>query len=331
MRKWVQAALRYFGYQLVRNTRPKPSLGSHRGTTTKLAAPLIGELRPDHPRLTDLRERYGRLPTPFAAHPWWTREYLDTTLDFAHFRGDNVYVWQTRHMAQATEHRYFLYAQDVAARDRLQLFRKLDEDGAFGCFVFRSKRFPALSRDLLDSVNELNFLDRHMGIATMQPLRILDIGAGYGRLAHRTERALVNLTAYYCTDAIPESTFLCQFYLQHRSCAKAHVVAADRLAELDGVKLDLAINVHSFSEMSRAAIEAWLDVIRRLETPRLFVVPNDPEAFLTMEADGTRRDFLDAIESHGFRLVAKEPAIADDDVRELVGVHDHLFLFERSR
>lgn len=331
MRKLTQAMLRRFGYQLVRNTRPPPSIGVDNNPDAYLPDSWRTQLTNDNPRLLELRRRYGEAKVPMASHAWWTPEYVAAAVDLAHFRGDNAFVWQKRHLREAIEHRYYLYARDVAERDALGLFSKLKEDGAFGCWVFRSRRFPALSRDLLDSVNELNFLERHAGLSRISDLKILDIGAGYGRLAHRCSEALPGLRTYFCTDAVPESTFLCERYLEFRGCqATARVVPLDELDILPKGGIQLAVNVHSFSEMSLQAIEGWLDRVRQLEIPRLFIVPNDPEAFLTMEADGTRRDFLPAIEQRGYRLRASEPAIADADVRELVGVQDHLFLFQRG-
>ena len=55
---------------------------------------------------------------------------------------------------------------------------------------------------------------------------------------------------------------------------------------MDGI--DLAVNIHSFSEMSIAAIDEWLRQLVRLEIPSLLVVPNDDEGILSVEADGIR-------------------------------------------
>lgn len=327
MRRQVQWLLGKIGYQLVRTPRPRPSLGVHHDESP-LPPELAERLRSDHPRLVELRRRYADARLPMLAHTWWTREYLDRTLDLAHFRGDNAYLWQTRHMPDAAL-RYYVYACDVAARDTLGLFGRMAEDGAFGCWVYRSGRFPALSRDLLDSVNELNFLERHAGLSRLAELNVLDIGAGYGRLAHRAGEVLPNLARYCCVDAVAESTFLAEFYLAFRGCRKAVVVPADELGSLAGGRFDLAVNVHSFSEMSLAAIDGWLALLEPLRIPRLFVVPNDGTALLSMEADGSRRDFEASLERAGYRLAACEPVIADDDVRALVGVQDHFFLFER--
>ena len=53
------------------------------------------------------------------------------------------------------------------------------------------------------------------GIGRDAPLRLLDIGAGYGRLAHRLAES-VPATEIMCTDAVPASTFLSEFYLRFR-------------------------------------------------------------------------------------------------------------------
>ena len=48
------------------------------------------------------------------------------------------------------------------------------------------------------------------------PLRILDIGAGYGRLAHRMVSAFPNIQTYFCTDAVAISTFISEYYIRFR-------------------------------------------------------------------------------------------------------------------
>jgi hypothetical protein len=65
------------------------------------------------------------------------------------------------------------------------------------------------------------------------------------------------LAHYYCVDAVPESTFLCEYCLRYRGVeGAASVVALDELERLPVDGLDLAVNIHSFSEMSIAAIMA---------------------------------------------------------------------------
>src|SRR3546814_16107320 len=78
------------------------------------------------------------------------------------------------------------------------LFRS--EDGLFGCWTQRFPGHPRCSRDLLDSVNELSFLDRHLSIRGRDGLRILDLGAGYGRLAHRAPAAFPGIADNCCVE-----------------------------------------------------------------------------------------------------------------------------------
>jgi hypothetical protein len=181
--------------------------------------------------------------------------YRCAGFDLRAFRADNAYVWQLRHMRTNTRLRYYLYAREIQRVDAHGWFERLGEDGMFGAVAFDFASLPTVSRDLLDSVNELTFLDRHLGVVAHEGLQVLDIGAGYGRLAHRAMMALPKLGSWYCIDAIPESTFLCEYYLAFRGCLdRTAVVALDEIDDLlHTQRFDLAVNVHSFSEMTAEA------------------------------------------------------------------------------
>jgi putative sugar O-methyltransferase len=186
-----------------------------------------------------------------------------------------------------------------------------------------------VSRDLLESVNEIAFLERRLGLSRLDGFSVLDVGAGYGRLAHRMASAFPNLRDYCCVDAIPESTFVSDYYLRHRGCAPpARVVRLDELErELRPGAFDLAVNIHSFSECPLEAIAGWIDVLRRLGVPRLLLVPNEPDRLLSLEQDGSRRDFAPLLAAAGYREEHREPVYDDPAVEELVGVRDRFFLF----
>jgi len=94
--------------------------------------------------------------------------------------------------------------------------------------------------------------------------------------------------------------------------------------------VDLAINIHSFSEMSYAAVEAWILWLAKLEVAQLFLIPNQAD-LLCIEADGTQRDFSDVLERAGYRRIAHEPVIVDPDVRGFIEQGDWFWLFERYR
>jgi SAM-dependent methyltransferase len=188
-----------------------------------------------------------------------------------------------------------------------------------------------VSRDLLDAVNEILFLDRRLGVLSDPALRVLDIGAGYGRMAHRLIQAAPQVADYCCVDAIPESTFLCEYYLGFRRCSPpARVVPLHEVeGALEPSSFTLAVNVHSFSECSYDAVAWWMRLVERLAIPHLLIVPNEPDALLTTEVDGRKRDFLPLVEAAGYALTVREPVIDDPAVRDLLRVPDSFFLFQR--
>lgn len=330
IRGGIRALVRTTGYDIVRLPPPDPRLGgaSH-DDAHGLPPEVADQLRPDHPRLLELRERYSRCDLPMALRTMWASDYLKEELDLPHFRGDNAYVWQFRNVGTSARLKYYLFLRDLAARDRHGLLHRLAEDGAFGCWTFDYPGYPVVSRDLLDSINELYFLDDHVGLLQKPGFTVLDIGAGYGRLAHRALAAAPQLGAYLCTDAVPESTFLCEFYLRFRNCGpRAEVLPLDELdARLAGRKVDLAVNIHSFSEMSARTIEGWVSRLSQHRVPWLLVVPNDADRLLTSEEDQTRREFDTVLAGQGYELVLKQSIFSDPTLREFMRVTDHFFLF----
>lgn len=147
------------------------------------------------------------------------------------------------------ERAYLLTTYYLLANDRLGLMQKFTEDGAFGAISFEMAG-QRVSRDMLDSILEIDFLDRHLHIATRDDISILDIGAGYGRLAHRVMSAFPSLPKYWLTDVVAESSFVCEYYMKFRGlegrCNLAPSTEIDHI--LQSKKIELAINTHSFSE-----------------------------------------------------------------------------------
>lgn len=176
-----------------------------------------------------------------------------------------------------------LYAYVIANHpDKLA---RMHEDGAFGC-VTTEIDGRLVSRDLLDSIVELDFIEQTIGV----PMTVLDIGAGYGRLAHRMGEVWP-ATAVVCTDAVPVSLEICASYIVHRDATMARVVR-----DAEGA-YDLACNVHSWPECTRDEIRWWLS---RLTAPHLFVVPHLDGEMLCNE-DG--RSFMPDILEHGYRVL----------------------------
>lgn len=302
----------------------------HTASDDEPLPPEADELHADNPRLRELVAAYEALDWPVRAHSRWAADPFER-LDLQRFRGDTGYVWSYREQPRVTELKYFTYLRAVEEIDHLGLLDRLTEDGLFGCWTQQFPGHPRCSRDLLDSVNELSFLDRHLSVSTRDGLRVLDIGAGYGRLAHRATTAFPGIADHCCVDAVAHSTFLAEWYLAHRGVDRARALPLPEVPELAPGSFDLALNVHSFSECTLDAIGWWSEQLDRLAVPHLFVVPNEPAGFLSLEADGSRHDFLPVLEDAGYRLTVDEPVFADPAVRSLLGVHDRHCLFERAR
>lgn len=172
----------------------------------------------------------------------------------------------------------------------------LKEDDSFKC-VTGDVDGVTVSRDLLDSILELEFLETHCGFS-LDDMKVLDIGAGYGRLAHRLTTAFPKATMY-CTDKIPISQELCKKYLDFRGANSVEIVRPDDLEKIG--PLDLAINIHSWPECTRPEINGWLDWLVAHNVQNLFVIPHQYNLplFACLEDGGS---FRPDIEAHGYQV-----------------------------
>ncbi|WP_197520526.1 putative sugar O-methyltransferase [Mycobacterium sp. E2479] len=271
-----------------------------------------------NPELEALRQRYGGVQDVIRRSPVWRAGYVSAD-DLLYFRGDNAYVFQFRD--KNTPEKYVLTYFYLKTIDTLGLLDTFTEDGDYGVFTFptgdvdQSGNQRLVSRDLLDSVSELLFLERVLQISKRPNLKVLDIGAGYGRLAYRAVTALSNIDTYFCIDAIPESTFLSEYYLRQKGAARARVVPFDDQRDLTPGTIDLAVNIHSFSECSTEAVDYWVSRCAELKVEYLFIVPNmsiEGEKAVRM-VDGT--DFSPLLEQHGYRLCHVEPKYGNPEVQ----------------
>jgi SAM-dependent methyltransferase len=282
------------------------------------------ELRQDNPRLVELAERYRSHPA--ARHSQWSDEFVAEQVDLRFFRGDNAYVWQRRLNAQPVHYALTTFYHERHAPTGL--LDKLTEDRLFGAHAYDVDG-RLVSRDLLDSVAELTFLEETLGLSGLSEPTILDIGAGYGRLAHRATAVLP--VTYLCTDAVPASTFLCELYLRFRQAPGAEVIPLDEVdGALEGRRIDVAVNVHSFSECPASAIGWWLDLLVRHDVEHLMIVPNGDQ-LLSTERSGGRLAFGPLVEARGFKTVVDRPKYAHSAAVQEHGIYPgrHL-LFRRS-
>ena len=325
------------GYNLYRMTEEDRRHLALQQQEPPVASAIFGEALP---RLQQLRDRYAEVNLPVALHSVWgsrgrTQDSADIgwrTVDLRKFRSDSAYIFSyLRNDPFVSRLVYFVFADAVRRNDPAGLMKRLSEDGSFGCQTCEYPGIGRVSRDLLDSVVELNFLHKHLNVLGRDDLRVLDIGAGYGRMAYHMVNANPKLSGYTCVDAVPESTFLSEFYLKHRGLEpKARVVPLDEVEAHFNQKphYDLALNIHSFSECTYAAVEWWLTQLAKLGVRHLMIIPNESEEFLATEPDLSKRDFLPLLNQLGYRLKFKEPVFDDPAVQELMSVRDHMFLFE---
>jgi hypothetical protein len=284
--------------------------------------------RPDDPQVVALGRACAGHPA--AAASLWTEAYLADDVDPARFRADNAYLWQERDGVDGRA--FLLTAPHVAARDRLGLLARLREDGAFGVTTARVGG-RLVSRDLLDSVLELNVLDAALG--GLDGRLVLDIGAGYGRLAWRLTEAFP-AARVLATDGVPYSSALAAWYLAHRRAApRAEVLSLPRVSARLAIETpDVAVNIHSFTEMPRAAAAWWIQAVASAGVRWLFIVPNADdhggEELACFEPDGTRSPLLPVLAASGFRCVLDQPKYSDATVQRYgISPTRHL-LFERA-
>ena len=298
-----------------------------------LAVPSRTDARERDAALDELRQSYRRYESPMLDRAQWSEEFVAAEIDLDRFRGDYAYVWQLRDLN--TEVHFLAALQYVRTHDRLGLCDRLAEDGAFGAYTvaFEGKLY---SRDLLDSILECNFLDERLSLSGRE-FCMLDIGAGYGRLAHRIAEGFPMAKRIWCADAVADSTYLCGRYLRFRGVNDRAIAVPlpdleDRLAEAPP---DFAVNIHSFSECTLRAIQGWLDLVARFEIPHLLIIPNamDNEGteLLTTEAGGARLPFLPAVEAAGYRLRERAPKYAEPLMQRHGITPTHYWLFDRER
>ena len=318
MRRLAQRVLQQFGYSIVPDALlydwQKPQSHGVESQRVKLPDGADTYLRPDNPRLRELQQAYEGVDHRVTTPAKWTANYVRPE-EMLYFRAHSPYFWQRP--GRNNELTYALAYYYVKSNDDLRLLDLVEEDLAFGARAFQVEG-RLVSRDLLDSVGELSFLERNLRVSQRRQIAMLDIGAGYGRLAYRAVTALPSIACYLCTDAVPVSTFLCEYYLRFRGAdQRAHVIPLHEIkSAMRERPVDLAVNIHSFSECRLDAIAWWASLLREHSVPQLMVVPNRVSSDgVTMLTDAGE-DFSSILAERGYRLVAREPKYSDPLVRK---------------
>lgn len=227
----------------------------------------------------------------------WSAKHTER-LDISNFRSDNVYVWQSRN---SQENQYLISFLLAKLQDHGKLLEAVSENGTFGveAFEFFGEK---VSRDRIDSSLEINFLTECVSLEKIRNFRILDIGAGYGRLAKNLCSVFPEVKVN-CVDSVPISTAISEYYLKAQiDCGQVKIYDLAGLREISVNSIDLATNIHSFSEMSLESVRNWVKFLREKNVPRLFVVPNPSELRLN-----SGEDFQHIFEEYGYAIKFKRP------------------------
>lgn len=229
------------------------------------------------------------------------------TIDLTRFRAHDQYV------SQPNSYHYEGIWRHLMQEGECDRMRAMGEDGSHGCRVERIGDWK-VSRDLLDSLLEIRFLERNLprfGVRTL-----LDIGAGYGRLAWRLQQTHPELEVT-CTDDVNVSRDACATY---RSYRRGHWSMT-----MEPETYDVAVNIHSWPECTTDEVADWLTFLLQRRVPWLFVIPHDA-AFSNDDAyDGGVNDRLADREGREFRSVIEAHTYRECAYQELFGRHYYLF------
>ena len=135
----------------------------------------------------------GARARPVRDRSRWNARAVETFLDLRYFRGETLITWHYRELPRITALKYFVFARYVARATRSGCSNACEEDGAFGCWTFEYPGYGRFSRDLLESVNEIAFLERELGLSEHRELR-----------GPRHRRGLRAARPTGCCTALPE-------------------------------------------------------------------------------------------------------------------------------
>ena len=148
----------------------------------------------------------------------------------------------------------------------------MTRDVEHGARVFETIRGP-VTRMWVDGNVEIGFLARTLPM-WLRGLTVLDVGAGYGRLAVMLSPLV---QSYVCVDPVPVSVKVCREYTQRYAPAVRVLDVAQLIAEIPAQRPTLAINIHSWNECSPEQISLWLDALEEMSVLYLFTVSHGPD------------------------------------------------------
>ncbi len=152
-----------------------------------------------------------------------------------------------------------------------------------------------------------------------------------GRFVHRFLSLYPNAKAW-ALDVVPVSSFGGERYLRARGLlARTTIGGQALLRDLPRGSVNIACNIHSWSEAPLASIEKWLDAIAHLEVRYLFFVPHTAAA-VSLEADGGTKPIVPAVLERGYRIIAEQAKYGSSRflAARVFYPYVHYYLFEKS-
>ena len=210
------------------------------------------------------------------------------------FRGENAFVWQEQ--LGDNKETYIEYYKIIKSIDKDNLLNKTIECGSYGCKSYDFDNIK-ISRDLLDSILEIYFLKSFF--PNLNELSLLEIGGGYDRLCKRYLDCIPN-SKYYITDAIPQSTFFSKLYLNGKNDSVINLY--DIPEKIKTLKIDIAVNIHSFPECNINDIEWWIKLINSNKIKYIFYVPNNPQSTPEFMPSNTGESILDLFNKYNYTV-----------------------------
>jgi putative sugar O-methyltransferase len=118
-----------------------------------------------------------------------------------------------------------------------------------------------ISQDLANSALEVSAMAQALG--GREPISILEIGAGYGRLGH----ALLSVfpsASYTVVDIEPARTIAEWYLTRLLPCREVRFLTPQQAAALPGGSISLGLSVSSLQEMTAVQIEEYLKLLDRV-------------------------------------------------------------------
>lgn len=155
----------------------------------------------------------------------------------------------------------------------------------------------------LGTLIDLSILGAFLPTKSIEPLTVLEVGCGFGRLAEGLRKWRPSGFRHVLVDAVPLSLMFTKLYLQAqfpeasiRQLSRNEalgaleddflIVPAWQIDQLSDLSFDICINIESFQEMKREHVENYLQLFdRNTHTDGMIYLSNSREYFLRADLE----------------------------------------------